>query len=364
MPTAEREKLSPSERAEAHARKIADLVVAQLKQGTAPWQQPWDLAQGSGLPVNGSTHKTYRGSNLLYLWALSIDRGYTDNRWLTYRQAESLSAQVRKNEHGVQICFPAKAYEVIKKDEHGKPVIGNDGQPETLFVKYDSPKMRYYTVFHASQIDNLPPLPERKVMHEWERHERAEAILQQSGAQIQHGGNRAFYTPATDRIQLPARDQFESADKFLATAFHELSHWTGAESRLNREGITDGTAFGSERYAREELVAEIASWQIGAELQIGNEPANHGNYVASWIKVLEDDPKAILTASSLASKVQDYVLAFDPNRQIEHAAEHTIERATPYNERLASRLRALDSESRMREQQAETEQDHDVSLGH
>jgi antirestriction protein ArdC len=296
----------------------------------------------------------------MYLFALGIQNGYTDNRWLTFRQALAVGAQVRKGEHGTQICFPATHYEVTKK-ENGKPVIGRDGQPEKVYVKYDQPRMKYYTVFNAAQVDNMPPQPAREKVNEWTRHERAEVILRESNAVIIYGGDRAFYSPSLDRIQLPTPEQFPSGDRFYATALHELAHWTGSGSRLNREGITGNYEFGSPEYAKEELVAEITSLIVGSELQIGHDPERHASYVQEWVRILEDNPKEILTACSAASKAQDYVLAFEPDRQTEHTSEHTMEheqtheqtirqaRPESHNEQSARQERAI--AARMRERQ-------------
>ncbi|MHB8704017.1 MAG: ArdC family protein [Candidatus Tyrphobacter sp.] len=320
--TAEKAKLTPAERAEEHAQKIASLLIDQLQKGTSPWQRPWELSKNDGMPVNATTGKRYNGSNMLYLWALGIERGYTDNRWLTYKQGEANNVQVRKGEKGVGICFPATHYEVQKKDSSGKPIFGADGQPEKVFIKYDQPRMRYYTVFHASQVDGLPPIEKPRELPEWERHERAEAILKASKAVIHHGGNRAYYMPGLDFIQLPYREQFASQDAYYGTSLHELGHWTGHADRLNRDGITGGHAFGSEGYAKEELIAETASLMLSMELQIPNDFQQHASYVDHWVKILQDEPAAILKACSAASKVQDYVLAFDKSLEHEHDLEH------------------------------------------
>lgn len=313
--TAEKPSKTAAERADEHAQEVASLLIEQLRAGTAPWQKPWEESH-AGMPVNATTGKPYRGSNAVYLWATQIQNGYADDRWLTFNQAKAIGAQVRKGEHGTQICFPATHYETTREDESGKPIIGADGQPEKVYVKYDQPRMKYYTVFSAEQCYNMPPAPERAKPHEWERHERAESILRESGAEIRHGGNGAYYLPLLDRIQLPNREQFPSADRYYATALHELGHWTGHEDRLNREGVTSGAAFGTETYAKEELRAEIASLMVGQELGIGHDPGQHAAYVQSWIKVLQDDPKEILRAASDAAKIHEYVMQYDLERMI------------------------------------------------
>ena len=158
-------------------------------------------------------------------------------------------------------------------------------------------------VFNAEQID---PMPEREVRPiTWEPQERVRCILDHSGAKLFHDqGDRAFYRPSTDSIHLPARAQFDSVEAYYAVALHELSHWTGEKSRLDRDLAHP---FGSLGYAKEELRAEIASFMLGEELGVGHDPSNHAAYVKSWIKVLQDDPKELFRASAAAEKIMDYV---------------------------------------------------------
>src|SRR5690606_5247683 len=173
----------------------------------------------------------------------------------------------------------------------------------------ERPRVFTAVVFNAQQIDGLPPLEAKPVGPEPERHVRAEAILANSGAKIAHvEGNRAFYRPSTDSITLPARNQFGTADAYYATALHELGHWTGHPSRLDRDL---SHPFGSEGYAKEELRAEIASMILGDELGIGHDPGQHAAYVGSWIKVLQDEPLEVFRAAADAEKIRDYVLAFE-----------------------------------------------------
>lgn len=318
MVLATEEKKTAVERSDEHANKVAAVVIEQLRNCTSPWQRPWENSK-SGFPTNALTGKAYRGSNAMFLWATGIQKGYTDGRWITFRQATELGAKVRKGEHGTQICYPATHYEVVKRDGAGKPVLDTDGRPEKVYIKYDRPLMKYYTVFAAAeQCDAMPPAPIRVPMHEWERHERAEAILEGCDARITHGGNRAYYLPGLDYITLPHKEQFASADRYYATALHELGHWTGHPDRLNRD--LSGK-FGSASYAKEELCAEIASLMVGQSLEIGHDPDQHAAYVQDWIKILSDDPKEILRACSDAAKIQDYVLQYDRGIEQQRAQE-------------------------------------------
>lgn len=314
------EKQSPAERLDEHARAFSELLIEQLGKGTSPWQKPWENSRTS-LPINASTGKAYRGSNLMFLWVVGINEGYTDPRWMTFNQARDLKASVNKGEHGRKIMYAVTHYEVNKKDANGRPVIGADGQPEKLYVKYDSPRMKYYTVFNAAQVTGLPPL-EPTVKHEWNQHARCENILSKSGAKIHHGGNQAYYAPILDAITLPHKTQFASADRYYATALHELGHWTGHPSRLDRD-MSGG--YGSESYAREELRAEISSLMVGSELDLGHDPGQHVAYVKHWVKILQDDPKEILRACTDASKIQEHVLGFEKTVEIEHVHENIAE---------------------------------------
>lgn len=287
----------------AYPVQVAENLIAQLKQGTAPWQKPWQPGDPLlSFPNNPTTQKRYRGINALYL----MSQGYQDPRWLTYKQAAGQGAQVRKGEKSTLIQYWKFNDERIKKDEHGKPVLNNDGKPVKEQFKLERPRVFYATVFNAAQIDNLPDLVIDPPS--WHPIERAEAILQAAGAVIEHGEHdRAFYRPKTDSIHLPHQHQFETPDRYYATALHELGHWTGHASRLSRDLAHP---FGSEGYAREELRAEIASMLLGAELGIGHDPGQHVAYVGAWIKALEEDPTEIFRAAADAEKIQEYVMGF------------------------------------------------------
>lgn len=299
-------------KANEYAQGVAQLLIEQLQQGTAPWQRPWEAGGVRFMPYNPTTGKEYRAGNALYLYAVQARRGYEDTRWMTFRQALGADAHVRKGEKGTGIQFYARGESVQVKDEHGKPVLDANGKAKKTWREYDHPRLMHFTVFNASQIDGLAPPPKREPLNEWERHERAEAILAASGAAIQHlPGDRAFYSLAEDRITLPLRDQFKAPDAYYATALHELGHWTGHPTRLDRDLAHP---FGSIPYAKEELRAEIASMMLGERLSIGHDPGQHSAYVGSWIKVLKEDPREIFRAAADAEKIGDYVLALDQQK--------------------------------------------------
>lgn len=199
-----------------------------------------------------------------------------------------------------------------KKDENGKPVLDANGKKQMVNVKLDRPKVFSAVVFNAEQIQGLPPLETKTETPAWDRHERAENILQSMGVPITHDqSDGAFYRPSTDSIHLPDRSQFATADTYYATALHEAGHATGHKSRLDRD-LTG--KFGSESYAKEELRAEIASMMIGDELQIGHDPGQHAAYVKSWVKVLKEDPKEILRAAKDAEQISAHIIGYEKEK--------------------------------------------------
>ncbi|CZP95864.1 DNA primase TraC [Legionella pneumophila] len=314
---------------------VANQIIESLKGGTAPWLKPWEPGIGNGqVPFNPVTGKRYRGINALYLMLNQSD----DNRWLTYKQAQSIDAQVRKGEKGTTIQYWKFNEERVKEDEAGRPVLDEQGNSVKIQVSLERPRVVYATVFHASQIENMPALVTKEL--DWSMVEKAEKLLLQSGAAIFHSeSDRAFYRLSSDSIHLPSKEQFKSAANYYATALHELGHWSGHPSRLDRDL---GHPFGSEAYAKEELRAEIASMLLGAELGIGHDPSQHTAYIKSWIRVLEDDPLEIFRASADAEMIFNHICTLDqvqeihPAQPIETREDSTIERTVMENEQLTT----------------------------
>lgn len=296
-------------KAKQYAERVAEQFIRDWKAGTAPYQQPWDsTAAVPGLPFNPVSGKRYRGINTVWFQA----QGHRDPRWLTYAQAKKAGWQVKRGEKSTLGVFWTMHKE--EKQEDGAKVR----------VELERPIFQTWHAFNAEQIDGIPELiqPER----DWDPNERAEELLIASGADIRHvAGNQAFYSPSRDYIQLPELCQFDDAGRYYATALHELSHWTGHKSRLDRD-MTG--RFGSEEYAKEELRAEIASYMIGCEVGVGHDPGQHTAYVASWIKALQEDPYEIFRASRDAEKVMDYVLQFDRFRDQAQAERDRIQGET------------------------------------
>ena len=310
------------ERTNEFHKQVAERLIAQLEAGTAPWQRPWGPAEMSGkLPINPTTGKRYRGINVVNL----MMAGHSDPRWMTYRQAQSVGAQVRKGEKGTPIQHWRFTEERDKLDDNGQPVLDENGQPVKETVRLARPRVFFSTVFNASQIDGLPPLQAKELT--WNPSERASAILNASGVRIEHVvGDQAFYRPATDTITLPDPAQFHDAAGYYDTAMHELGHATGHESRLNRP---IHNPFGSVEYAREEMRAEIASMILGDELGLGHDPANHAAYVGHWIKILKDDPSELYRACADAEKIFHYVMALEQQQELSQDQAQTQEQVQP-----------------------------------
>lgn len=283
--------------------RIAEQLIEQLKEGRAPWQKPWEAGE-SYLPHNAVTGNRYKGVNAVALMMAGRD----DQRWLTYKQAEAIGAQVKKGERGTGIIYWKFDDEKPLKDESGRPIRDAEGKVLTAKVRLERPTPFYATVFNAEQVEGMPPV-ERREPQPFDKKERVEQIMANSGVKITEApGDRAYYSPGTDSIRLPDRGQFSNEAGFYATALHELGHATGHVTRLDRD-LSGG--FGSERYAREELRAEISSMLVGDELGLGHDPGQHVAYVQSWIKVLTDTPLEIMRACSDAERIREHVLGWE-----------------------------------------------------
>ncbi len=304
------------------AEKFAEMVIEQLEAGTAPWLHPVEPGIVGSAPMNPKTGVAYRGVNSLMLTMMQPD---ADPRWMTLRQANELEAKVRKGSRGV----PIRAL-VGWETEEGRKLEKSESPPAG-----SRPLFRAYSVFHASQIEGLEahPAPEAGEL-DWSPVERAEELLERSGAMIEHDQvNRCFYAQREDRIHLPPKENFRDAESYYSTALHELGHWTGHESRLGRDM---GGGFGSEGYAREELRAELASYMLAMELGIGHDPGNHAAYVQSWVKELREKPLEILRASEDAMKVVDFVMGRD--RGLEKGREEERKAGLEYEATAEGRL--------------------------
>ena len=268
---------------------VTNRIITALEAGTPPWHCPW--TDHTALPSNLATGKPYRGINILMLSIEAQLSGYSDSRWVTLRQANELGARVRKGSHGTPIVF-------FKMKEIADAVDADE--PKRVI-----PMLRSYTVFNASQLDFLPERFElRSSPPAWQPIGEAEQLIYDTGAVIHHGGNRAFYRPSDDIIQLPPPAWFPDTSDYYAVALHELTHWTGHPRRLDR---VLGRRHGIEAYAYEELVAEMGAAFLCAHCGL---PARleHASYIDSWLDALRRDKRLIFTAAGAAQKAADYVL--------------------------------------------------------
>jgi antirestriction protein ArdC len=281
------------------AAEITALIIERIEAGTPPWRRPWTLGN-SGRPLR-HCGTPYTGINTLYLWAVADANGYESRTWMTYKQATELGGQVRRHEQGSISVY----YSAFTKDD-----TAPDAAPgNTKTIRF----LRAYTVFNADQIDHLPAryYPSEApstVLAASDRQTAIDAFFSRIPAKVTYGGDKAYYDRVTDRIRLPRPDAFISADHLASTRAHEHVHWSGHVDRLAR---TFGKKFGDDAYAREELVAELGSGLICAELGLPNELYDsHADYIGHWLRVLRADKTAIIQVSSKAEQAYKYLKAF------------------------------------------------------
>lgn len=279
-------------------RQIADAIAA----GAPAFEMPWhNWSRGTAQPVNAISGRHYRGINTILLWAAAEHAGYSSGRWATYRQWTEAGAQVRKGEKATSILFWKTA---AANDNAGAQDSDDGDDHRTRFIS------RVYFVFNADQVDGAPVAPARSELSEGERRDAAEAYFANVGATIHFDCDRAYYRPSTDEIHMPKFDQFRDAPGFYSVLGHEHVHWTGAKHRLDRDLKN---RFGSKAYAFEELIAELGAAFLAARLGLAIEPRpDHAAYISGWLKVLRDDPRAILTASTKAQQAVDFLDSFQP----------------------------------------------------
>jgi antirestriction protein ArdC len=301
---------TPTARGDVYSRVTAK-IVADLEQGVRPWLKPWSAEHAAGritrpLRANG---QPYNGVNVLMLWSEACVKGFSCPIWMTYRQALELGGQVRKGEHGALVVYANR----IRKTE----TADNGDQ-----VEREIPFMKGYSVFNCEQIQGLPahyyataspPLPAPA------RIAAAEQFVGGTGAEIRHGGNRAFYAIDADLVRMPVYESFRDAESYYATLLHELTHWTRHPKRLARE--FGRKRWGDEGYAIEELVAELGAAFLCADLGVTPEPRDdHAAYIASWLEALKNDKRAIFTAAAHAQRAADYLHNLQPPNELPEAA--------------------------------------------
>jgi len=287
--------------------QVTRTIIAALEKDLLPWRKPWKVSRNSGRPVNVVSKKPYSGVNPLLLEIAGMEHGFESKFWATYKQWQGLNCQVKKRpshiepgKWGTTIVFCKPIRKTVQDDT-------GEEKDEKFFV------LRTYTVFNAGQVNGAEPY---QVHDEWDDQqtetpdfEPADDLIRATGADIRHFGQKAFYAPpvgsfpnhkAGDYIQVPSRFLHDSAGCYYTTVFHELSHWS--EPRLNWTGT----------YAQNELIAEISSCYLSAELGVpqGEDLENHAAYLKHWLTAMRADPNYIFKASSMASKVSDFLLSF------------------------------------------------------
>ena len=284
-----------SERQDVYS-KVTNQIIAAIEQGSVgTWRMPWHTSGRYAFsPVNVTSRKPYRGINILCLWSAAQAKGYESGEWGTYKQFQDRGAQVRRGEKATTVCFWKFANSTESQDGDDTPAAGS----RLLFV-------RGYAVFNAAQVSGFEPKveTERPML---ERIEQAEAFFRSVGADVSYGGNRAYYAPATDHIQMPPFDAFRDSVSAYSTLAHEHAHWTSHSSRCDRQL---GKRFGDMAYAAEELIAELGAAFTCAHLGLSTEPReDHASYISSWLKALKADSKAIFTAASKAQQATDWMI--------------------------------------------------------
>ena len=308
------EKVSRAQRQEEITRQLADEFIKGLKEGQLPWTSGFDPVKL--YPHNPASGTKYQGTSKLILLIESWKKGYEDPRWMTFNQAKQLGASVMKGEKATW-CTRWQPIETAEKDKDGKPLLDPDGNIVTKEILIPCP----YAVFNVQQIKGLELPPLVPVHHEWSRGARVEELILASMADIKTelGLETPYYQPQTDFIHMPDPRQFHDTSHYYGTLLHEMCHWTGHPSRLNRFGDNFEKAghFGTPDYAREELRAEIGSSILCAVMGVNHDLSNNKAYINNWIQKLENDPKEILYASAQADKIVTYLRQYDPVKEVE-----------------------------------------------
>jgi antirestriction protein ArdC len=273
---------------------VTSQIVTAIEQGVGSWRMPWHTSGRFAFsPINVTSKKPYRGINTVCLWAAAQSKGYGSGEWATYQQWQERGAQVRKGEKSTLVVF----WKFANGTRETEDDTASNGS-RLLFT-------RGYSVFNAAQVDGYNP-PADSPVPMLERIQQAEAFFSSVGAVVQHGGNRAFYSPASDHIQMPPFQAFRESVAYYSTLAHEHTHWTAPASRCDRQL---GKRFGDSAYAAEELIAELGAAFTCAHLGLSTEPrADHAAYINSWLKVLKTDKRAIFTAASKAQQATDWLV--------------------------------------------------------
>lgn len=279
--------------------RVTDQIVAELEKGVRPWLKPWNAEHAAGRitrPLRGNL-VPYQGINVIMLWSEAVAKGFTAPIWMTFKQAQELHAHVRKGEKGSLVVY-ANTVTRTETDE----TTGEENERDIPFLKG-------YTVFNVEQIEGLPAhyyAPAAAPLDPVQRDASADNFFVKAGAEIRHGGNMAYYSVTSDHVQMPPFETFRDPQSYYATLAHEVTHWTRHPKRLDRD--FGRKRWGDEGYAMEELVAELGSAFLSADLDLAPQVReDHAAYIEGWLKVLKQDRRAIFTAASHAQRAADYL---------------------------------------------------------
>lgn len=282
-------------------KELTKQLISEMSQGELCWIKGWNST--GKRPYNPITKAVYKGGNRFRLMLAAHLEQYTDNRWVTFAQAKEKGWTVKKGEKGM-LC---EKWIFEEKKTIEDPITG---EKETVYEELEHPKVNYFVLFNAAQVEGMPALEKQPELPKDEQLMLADRFVRSSACPVieQPGETEAYYSPERDEVHLPMRNSFYSSTEFLATAIHEMSHSTGHSSRLNRP---QKNAFGSKEYAKEELIAELSSVFVQADLGIdigAKQLSNHAAYLQNWIGALEENPNVLFQASSDASRASDFLM--------------------------------------------------------
>ncbi|TWJ13679.1 ArdC family protein [Geobacter argillaceus] len=272
-------------------------IIDLLERGTIPWRKPWATSQG--MPRNLASMKEYRGINVFLLAC----QQYSSPYWLTYKQAEERGGHIRKGEKSTMVVF----WKLLDRSNSA----ADENSTEDSGVSGRVPLLRYYNVFNFEQCENIASPSSETPTYQFTQIERSEQIIKNmtNRPEISYGGNRASYTPVSDKIRMPYEDRFEKSEEFYSVLFHELGHSTGHQSRLGRKEVVERHEFGSEEYSAEELCAEFCSSFLCGVAGISNQTIElAASYIDGWLNVLKKDKKMLVVAAARAQAAADYIL--------------------------------------------------------
>ena len=282
---------------------ITDQVLDLMTKHGSDWTKPWQAKASLG-HCNVITGKPYQGTNIFLAAVSAMANDFKSSEWATFKQWQKKNAKVKKGSKGTPIIFFDRIA-VQDKDTDEDRII---------------PVLKGFTVFNADQVDGYNSPVSDPIVQTKDRNQKAEALIKATGADIRFGGDRAFYSPSHDFVQMPILEDFKGTETssdieaYYSTMFHELTHWTGAKTRLDRK---KGSKFGSNAYAFEELIAELGAVFITCQLGINVAPrVDHAKYLNNWLEVIKSDKKAMIKAFASANKASEFILAFQNQQDL------------------------------------------------